>query len=255
MRLQVATGHWRYGGFSWLGKLAQVFETWRCDGSAPGHLALRFIPENETDVSTFYRMRFGGIAFSKTNCDSVFFDITRARGVPSFHLVTHTPWAHPTLTRMTVYNVNVSDEVVESIFQSCICYAGGVCPFVYDDFTYINGLFPVCSQCCPIETMHGHCVQLTLQILSEGMYGNVHQLRNDLEYRCMCCGLCCGLCMRNTPYTSYSPRKAILALKAQGLIGRGEPLYGENCFKFTIVGQIPVGMARTKSGGGDGEGN
>lgn len=72
MRLQVATGHWRYGGFSWLGKLAQVFETWRCDGSAPGHLALRFIPENETDVSTFYRMRFGGVAFSKTNCDSVF---------------------------------------------------------------------------------------------------------------------------------------------------------------------------------------
>lgn len=241
MRLQVVSGHWRYYSFSCLGKFSQFLETWRCDGSAPGHIALRFIPDSQSDASIFYRMDpglFAGKTFSNTNCESVFFDITRTR-VPSFHLVMDNPWAHPTLTRMTVYDVNVSDRAIESILQTCVCYANGDanggCAFAYDDCAYLNGFFPVCSQCCPMALRQGHCVQLTLQILSEGLYGDMHHLRYKLRYA----GMCCGSCTRHPPYASYSPQKAIAALKelrtsdGNQWIVKAE-LDEERCFKLAF---------------------
>ena len=195
-------------------------------------MALRFIPENQTDLSTFNRINhklFVDKVFSNTSCKSVLFDITRSR-TPSFHMVTDYPWAHHTLTRMTVYNVEVTDEVVDSVLQSCICYASSGCPFAYNDCAYLHGFFPVCSQCCPMTLRKGHCVQLTLQILSEGLHNDMHQLRYQLMYT----GMCCSMCARHPPYASYSPQKAVVALQARGLIGKGEPFNGEKCFKFTI---------------------
>ena len=233
MRLQVVTGHWQYYSFSSLGKLSQYLETWRCDGSAPGHLALRFIPENQVDASVFYRMDpsvFVNKALSSTNCESVLFDITRSRS-PKFHLVMDNPWAHRTLVRMTVYEVDVPDQVVDSVLQSCVCYASEGCPFGYNDCAYLNGFFPVCFQCCPMALSRGHCVQLILQILSQGLYGNMHQLRYVLTYESMCC----GGCTRHPPYAAYSPQKAIAALRAQTLIGYGTLLDEERCFKFTLT--------------------
>lgn len=232
MRLQVATGYWRYNAFSHLGKLTQFWESWRCDGRSPGHLAIRFIPENAQDSAVFNRMDptvFGKTIYYKSNCDSVLFDITRTRA-PKFHLVMDDPWSHETLTGVMVYDLETTRERVDAILHICRLYASGERPYVYDNWSYLNGFFPVCFQCCPNTLKRGHCVQLILQVLSEAFRGNAHRFRYEITYD----DWCIGRCIRSPPYASYSPRKAVEALQALNLIQDGEPLYEEQCLKFAF---------------------
>ena len=232
MRLQLISGKWEYKSYSCLGKVHQFLETWRCDGSSPGHLALRFIPESERDVGVLNRMHptiFGKLLFynSYMGCESVFFDITRSRS-PMFHLINEKPWNHKSLTRVMTYELDTTNKVVDAALQSCIKYAGGGRPYVYDDCAYITAFFPVCFQCCPMVLNQGHCVQLVLQILSEALYDNPRQLRHEMTYN----GLFTGWCTRHPPYAAYSPLKTIIALQDIHLIEDGEPLNGERCRRF-----------------------
>ena len=232
MRLQIVTGYWSYHAFSRLGKLTQCWESWSCDGRSPGHLALRFIPDNAQDSGVFNRMDptvFGKTIYYKSNCDSVLFDITRTR-VPKFHLVKDDPWSHETLTGVVVYDIETTQKNVDAVLHICRLYASGERPYVYDDWSYANGFFPICFQCCPIVLRQGHCVQLILQILSEALRDDAYRLRYELKYEDMCT----GLCTRSPPYAAYSPRKAIEALQALDLIQYGEPLYEEQCLKFAF---------------------
>ena len=234
MRLDVVTGNWEYNSFSTLGKVHQFLETWRCDGRAPGHLALRFIIQNEQDASVFNRMHhaiFGKQLFynSYSGCESVLFDITRSRS-PSFHMINEKPWNHKSLTNLTVYEVNTTEQTVITVLQICIRYASGESPYLYDDCSYTTAFFPVCFQCCPMVLRKGHCVQLVLQILSEALYDDVHDLRYEMTYE----GMCTAWCTRHPPYAAYSPSKTIAALQVLHLIQNGKSLYGERCHKFSF---------------------
>ena len=232
MRLQLVTGYWLYDSFSCLGKIHQFLETWRCDGSASGHLALRFIPDNSYDTSVFNRMEvFGEKIFYKSGCESILFDITRSRE-PTFHMVKDAPWTHESTTHVMVYDVTISDDIVQNALQICTEFASGIRPYVYDNCAYINAFFPVCFQCCPMSLGDGHCTQFVLQILSEAIYGDVNRLRYELRYD----GMCTGRCTWHPPYASYSPRKAIVALHGVNLVNNGKPLHGEQCHKFAFHG-------------------
>lgn len=231
MRLQVVTGHWRYHTFACLGKVSQFLESWRCDGSVPGHIALRFVIEDERDASVFNRMDssvFGEHIFYKSGCDSVLFDINRTRP-PTFHLVQSRPWSHRALTNMTVYEVKEADVAYDAL-QLCEQYVIGVRPYTYDDCAFATAFFPMCFQCCPMTLTRGHCVQLVLQILSAALYNSEHDLRNEMTYR----GQCAGQCTRHPPYAAYSPAMAIVALQTLGVVEDGTTLHGESCVKFTF---------------------
>jgi hypothetical protein len=241
MRAELVTGHWRFDSFSFLGKLSQYLETYRCDGSAPGHLAIRFIPENDQDRARLLRINstlFASSTFDGSECESVFFDITRTRP-PKFHLIQDRPWSHEDLTNMVAYLVTTNVSL--RLLDICERYARREYKFEYDDCAYMTGFFPVCFQWCPIMFAQGHCVQLTLQILSLALYNDARELRYQLKHIGCCaicpggmCKICPSCCIHTPPYAAYSPEMAVRNLQSINILGSGRELLGEQCFRFSV---------------------
>ena len=233
MRLEIVTGCWRFDSFSCLGKISQILESYRCDGSVPGHLALRFVPENDQDRARLLRIKpslFASSSFNGSKCESVLFDITRTRP-PRFHLIEDRPWSHEDLTEMVAYLVRTNISL--RVLSICERYASGEYGYEYDDCAYMTGFFPICFQCCPMMFAQGHCVQLTLQILSLALYNDIHGLRYEMEHGGCCVIFCPGCCIRNPPYAAYSPQMAVKNLQSINILGSGRALPGERCFMFS----------------------
>lgn len=234
MRLQLVEGYWTFDSFSCIGKCAQLVETFGCTGQSPGHLAIRFVQETLRDaerLSRIDRAYFAEDAYLNSGCQSVFFDILRTR-VPKFHLLKDKPWSHKSLVAIKTYDVQTSrDRPVDvyAVLRICERYASDASSFEYSDLMYTAAFFPVCCQRCPTTITRGHCVQLVLLILSEGILGDRHALRKQLEYQGWY-----APCTTHPPYAAHSPAKAIASFQALGWVGGGRPLQEGSCFVFNL---------------------
>lgn len=242
MRLQVVTGRWRFESFSALGKLSQFVESWQCNGSYPGHLALRFIPETPADEMLVEYLSPNLFADGRRDvCTSILFDITRARGA-KFHTLSQLPWSHGSLTSITTYDVvgDSFDDVVMRAWKACVDYASGRIEYRYDNCAYCAAFFPACAGSCPLDGNNGHCVQLVLQVLSIGFYGDLHTLRSKMIYS----GRCIFGCIRHPSYASYSPRLAVMELMRLKKLHRPTPLDDDECTPLTLrpVSFVPLRM-------------
>jgi len=248
MRLEVVTGYWRFNSFSSLGKLSQVVESWRCDGSYPGHLALRFVFEGPNDRSILFGLPDDLFANGNRGvCSSILFDITRSRGA-KFHTLMQLPWSHASLTNIITYTVSAGiagisgNKVAICAFDACVKYASGWTPYRYDDCTYLAAFFPACAGSGVRDAGSGHCVQLALQILSAALYGDKTKLQSHMIYS----GRCIFGCIEHPSYASYSPQLAVVALKRLGVLEGGVTLTDDECVPFisATLNLVPLRIRR-----------